>query len=303
MNVIYQQDGFKLDAERITDEKHPTFGDMTVWHGVVIASEIVQPYNDGKAWKPREELEKYAPYVDGRWVIVGAHPQDGIISERDQVSGRTINPRYVKDLIDPKTDRPCRAGVRADIQIFNDKITPKLLEDMKNGKKQDVSIGFFFSKDDTPGTVQDGPFSGDEYDYVQRNMFHDHTAAGLDNGRCSMPLCGLGADELKKFIAGDPIGKFKNFNDCVSSIIEKNPKLKKEDAIKICGKLKENERDAISSNTRQNLKTLAAAIISECNDEEMKQLPAAYDLHLKDRILESMSVQIDDKIKEILKDL
>jgi len=76
MTSIYQQDSFKLDAERITEENHPVFGDMTVFHGVVIASEIVQQYDDGLAFKPREELKKYAPYVDGRWVILGAHPSE-----------------------------------------------------------------------------------------------------------------------------------------------------------------------------------------------------------------------------------
>ena len=61
MKVIYQQDSITLDAKRITDETHPVFGDMTVFHDVVIASEIVQQYNDGMAFKPRDELEKYAP--------------------------------------------------------------------------------------------------------------------------------------------------------------------------------------------------------------------------------------------------
>jgi len=65
MKVIYQQDSITLDTKRITDETHPIFGDMTVFHDVVIASEIVQQYNDGMAFKPRDELEKYAPYVEG----------------------------------------------------------------------------------------------------------------------------------------------------------------------------------------------------------------------------------------------
>ena len=242
MRTIYQQDQIKLDAARITNYKHPVFGDITVFHDVVIASEIVQPYDDGRAWKPREELEKYTPYVDGRWVIVGAHPSDGIISDMDQVSGRTVNPRYVKDLLDPKTKRPCRAGVRADIEIFNNKVPLSTLEDMKNGKKQDVSIGFFFSKDEVAGMVEDGPFKGDEYDYVQRNMFHDHLAAGLDNGRCPMPFCGLGADELNKNLVGDPFSGFENLATCVTQMTKPKDEggqgYTEEQAKKVCGMLK-----------------------------------------------------------------
>ena len=242
MKIIYQEDSFTLDSERISDEKHPIFGDMTVFHGVVIASEIVQPYQDGNAYKPRDELEKYTPYVDGRWVIVGGHPQDGIISERDQVSGRTVNPRYVKDLIDPKSKRPNRAGVRSDVQIFNDKVAPKMLKDMKNGLKNDVSIGFFFSKDATSGIVDDGPFKGSAYDYIQRNMFHDHLAAGIDEGRCPSPYCGLGADEIGRRIGNDPFGGFANFGECTEKIM-KEQGVSKESASKICGSLKAKHED------------------------------------------------------------
>ena len=302
MKLIYQQDQVKLDAGRITEYKHPAFGDTTVFHDVVIASEIVQPYDDGKAWKPRDELEAYAWTVDGRWVIVGAHPSDGIISDRGQVSGRTVNPRYVKDLNDPNTNRPCRAGVRADVEVFNKKVSPNTLEDMKNGKKQDVSIGFFFSKDEVAGMIEDGPFKGDAYDYVQRNMFHDHLAAGIDNGRCPMPYCGLGADELNKNIVGDPFAGFENFNDCVTKIMAKNPKLSKESAIKICGSLKEKHEDTVSENKMSNMKALARAILEACDSESIKTLPKS-DGGIEAAVMESLNKRIDEKIKEILDQL
>ncbi len=303
MKVIYQQDSFTLDTKRITDEADPVFGSMTVFHDVVIASEIVQPYNDGKAFKPRDELENYAWSVDGAWIIAGGHPDEGIISERDQVAGRTIAPRYVKDLKDPKTKRPNRAGIVADIQVFNDKVSPELLEEMKNGTKQDVSIGFFFSKDETSGVVQDGPFKDAEYDYVQRNLFHNHVAVGIDSGRCPMPYCGLGADEMKRAVTGDPFAGFKNWSDCVARIMAKNPKMSKEAALKVCGKLKEKHEDGISKDVRQNVKALAMAIIGACDEEDVKYLPVDFSKDLKADIMNSMTAQIDDKIKEILNNL
>ena len=280
MKSYYQQDSFQLTSDKITEEHHPVFGDMTIFHGVVIASEIVQPYEDGKAWKPRDELEKYAPYVDGRWVIAGAHPEQGIISDTGQVAGRTVNPHYVKDLKDPSTKRPCRAGVRADVQIFNNKVTPSLLEDMKTGKKQDVSIGFFFSKDEQKGVVDDGPFKGLEYDYVQRNMFHDHLAAGIDNGRCPMSYCGLGADEVKQELTGDPFSGFSSFGDCVSKIMAKNPEMSEESARKICGKLKSEKED------------------NKVEDEALKQRARAV-LHALMDELEEVQGMKDAKIDEI----
>ena len=69
---------------------------------------------------------------------------------------------------------------------------------MKKGLKPDVSIGFFFSKDETAGTVDAGTLKGEAYDYIQRHMFHDHLAVAIDAGRCPSPLCGLGADALNQ---------------------------------------------------------------------------------------------------------
>lgn len=277
MTQIYQTDSFTLDAEKITEEKHPIYGDITTFHGVVIASEIVQPYGDGKAWKPREELEAYAWTVDGRWVMLGAHPEDGIISTRDQVSGRTVNPVYVKNLKDPKTGRTNRAGVKADVQIFNERVPKKTLEDMKNGKKQDVSIGFFYTKDETKGIVDKDSCKGDEYDYVQRNMFHDHLAAALDtgNGRCTMPYCGLGADEIGRRVTGDPFAGFENWADCIAKIREENPDLSDEQVEDICGKLKsENEDNKEEKDTlRKSLREIAQMILDEM--EEIKGMKQA----------------------------
>ena len=270
MTSIFQRDTFKLDAERITEEKDPYFGDMTVFHRVVIASEIVQPYEDGDAYKPRDELEAYTPYVDHAWITIGEHPAEGIVSERDQVGGRTVNPEYVKDLVDPKTKRHNRAGVRADVQVFHSKVTPKHLEDMKTGKKQDVSIGFFFTKDEKPGIVGDGAFKGVEYDYVQRNIFHNHTAVGIDNGRCPMPFCGLGADEIGGRLTGAPFAGFANYATGVAEIKKKNPELTDEQVDAICSKLKsEYDDNKMERDTMGKLaQKLAQAVMDEL--EELK---------------------------------
>ncbi|GAH10797.1 unnamed protein product, partial [marine sediment metagenome] len=81
---------------------------------------------------------------------------------------------------------------------------------MKNGTKRDVSIGFFFTKDSTPGN-----WNGDDYLYAQRAFMGDHTAYGLEMGRCNFPNCGIGADEL--VAAGDPFSGHSNFAACVES--------------------------------------------------------------------------------------
>lgn len=262
---IYGEDVFSLDAEKITTGTDPDFGPMTIFHDCVIASEMVQPYGDGMALKHRDELEAYACTVNGRWVILGGHPEDAIISSRDQISGRTANAHFVKNLKDPKTDRPNRSGVKADIQIFDKRANPKTLEDMKKGKKVDVSIGFFYRKDSKAGEVGDGPFKGEKYDYVQRDMFHDHLAAGIDRGRCPSPYCGLTADEMNQKVAGDPFSGFANFAECKAEIMSKNPKMKESMAEGICGKLKaeyekKQKKDAVMKKAVETLNALTDEI-------------------------------------------
>lgn len=244
---IYQEDQIILDSEHVSEYKDPIFGDVTVFHDVPIASEIVHEYPDGMAWKSRKELQDYAWTAEGRWVTVGGHPDAGIVSDRAQVHGRTVNVKYVKNLVDPKTDRPNRAGVKADVEFFNSRIAPETLKDMKNGKKQDVSIGFFYTKDDKPGEVdEDGPCKGLKYDYAQRNLFHDHLAAGIDNGRCPSPYCGLSADEIKrKILVGDPFAGFKDFEACVAGIMKENPDYSREQAEATCGMLKKKYEDTV----------------------------------------------------------
>lgn len=264
MKLIYGEDKAALAAERISDGTDPVHGPTTTFHGVVIASEIIQPYEDGRALKDAKELEDYAWTVEGRWCISKNHPEDAIISDRDQVCGKTSNASYVKNLKDPKTGRPSRKGVRADVTVFNKRIDADLLKEMKEGKKPDVSIGFFYTRDDTKGEVADGPFKGEKYDYVQRRMFHDHLAIGIDKGRCPSPYCGLGADEMAKKVTGDPFAGFPDWEACVKEVGSKNPKLSKGAVEGICGKLKaEHEKKRMKDQEKEQLMGKATETLSE----------------------------------------
>ena len=84
----------------------------------VIASEIVHKYKDGLAYKPADELEKAAWTAEGRWVKALSHPASDHIRNVNDINGRMENPRFRKDLNDPKTNRPCRRGIEVDIRFF-----------------------------------------------------------------------------------------------------------------------------------------------------------------------------------------
>lgn len=170
----------------------------------VLASEIVHEYEDGWAFKPADELEKMAKTATDIGAVpvkILAHPgpesYDLLLTHED-VHGRAENFQYVKNLMDPKTKRPCRKGVRADIRWFKDRVPDNVITQIKNASLRDVSIGFTFVREDKKGN-----WNGVDYDYIQRNIYLQHVAAPIDSGRCPGPICGIGFDK-KIQITGDP---------------------------------------------------------------------------------------------------
>jgi len=182
-------DRSSLDGKVIVDD------DKLLGYPTIIASEIVQQYSDGYAYKPAEALEQMANtanLIGARPVKILEHPgadTNYLLLKHRDVHGYVKNFQFVKNLNDAKTNRPCRRGVKADVYWFKDKVPKQTIDDIRAGKMLDVSIGFTYDADPTPGE-----FEGQHYDYVQRNIFLDHLAAPIPAGRCPGPICGIGYD-------------------------------------------------------------------------------------------------------------
>ena len=315
MNRKIRYDQIDFTPSRISQRDDNDFGKITIFHDVVIAREIIHQYDDGMAYKPAQELEAAAWTAEGRWVVIGRHPDTAIVSSRGDIGGRTVNVRFTKSLTDPKTDRPNNRGILADVEVFDSRVAPDVLTAMKAGTKRDVSIGFFFDEDAVPGVIEDEkhPLNGTTYDYIQRNIMIDHTAAALDtgSGRCTMPYCGIGADAFKTLVTGDPVGPYETFGHCVAAIMKKNPSYTREQAEGTCGKMEQQgkekrKKDDISENTRQNLKALAVEIIRECDVEGLKGQSTVVNIlpeNLDDIVMKSVSKQLDSKIKGMFEEL
>lgn len=161
----------------------------------IIASEIVQQYSDGYAYKPADELRKMvdvANLIGARPVKILEHPgadTNYLLLRQSDVHGVVKNFVYTKDLMDPKTKRPCRRGVKADVYWFKERVPKITLDAIRSGQMLDVSIGFTFDRVQEPGD-----FEGQHYDYRQTNMYLDHLAAPIPAGRCPGPICGIGYD-------------------------------------------------------------------------------------------------------------
>jgi len=168
----------------------------------VIASEIVHQYSDGWAYKPADELEKAMWTASGVPIRALAHPRGSHIDDVEDVNGRVENPVFRKDLIDPKTKRPCRRGIETDLKFFRANapevtagpfkpISDATVESIRKGELRDNSIGFSCNKDYTSGTWQ-----GQHYDFVQRKILINHLAAPIPKGRCPAPYCGIAVDSV-----------------------------------------------------------------------------------------------------------
>ena len=63
------------------------------------------------------------------------------------------------------------------------------MDDVKSGRKRDVSVGFTY---DTVEKTSE--WQGEKYDYVQENLLINHVAVGVPVGRIRAPFIGLGCD-------------------------------------------------------------------------------------------------------------
>lgn len=286
---IFQRDTIELDATKVEHYEHKVFGPVTVFKDVPIARAIVQEYENGRAYKPGKELWDAAWTAEGRWAIAGRHPDTYVILNRDDIHGRTVNARPTKSLLDPATRRPMDRGILVDLEVFDNLVPPQLLKDMVSGKKTNVSIGFSFDEDKTPGVVEDEDdksIMGMEFEFVQRNITIDHTAFGLEQGRCPMPLCGIGADEVSsKIVVGDPFAGYETFEECIKDIMKQNPDYTRKQASGTCAVIEQRSKEKHKSDEDGNISIGGDLSIEEINEK------------IKD--LKNQRIQLQEKIDEL----
>jgi len=145
---------------------------------VTLIREGVYPYEDGMVLKPGDELAKGAEV--SRLYVAWDHPPVRIITQPQEIKGTVDGLRAEKDSKGVK--------IKGTLTFIKNRLTADQLELIRSKIRRDVSLGFYFTIDRTPGT-----WNGQRYDYVQRNYVFDHVAS-VDHGRCPFPQCGIGVD-------------------------------------------------------------------------------------------------------------
>jgi len=149
-----------LDAEAAIETQEG----FAKWEQVTIAKEMIQDYNGKKVFKSADSLRAMLDHGENR-PITDNHPPGKLVTSNSQRKG------YIENLT--FTDEH---ELKADMIVTD----TKLADEIKSGKKREVSIGFHAKIVDAHGV-----FADMEYDQIQIDMLLDHVAS-LENGRCSL---------------------------------------------------------------------------------------------------------------------
>lgn len=226
-------DTFDVTIEGGAD--HEINDENIVIYNVPLTGEIVQEYHDGAALKSWDEVKKISTKnVPATFM----HPEiEGIHMLVDEMSTVEKSEHVIGFLTKPSLDRKDvvkEKKLYSDIVIKRTDSTKHIESKLEAKEMVDVSIGFQFTKDSTPGEL-----NGKSYDYVQRNIKLDHLAVLIDDegtvhqGRAPAPTYGIGADKKDE---DDKMSKGKDafdteINTFISQLITDNPALGKKDVI------------------------------------------------------------------------
>lgn len=126
------------------------------------------------------------------WVTAEKHPEPliSIVTDRKrQIKGELSDIKLDADAINPAGKKS--PAVRANVHLFKKTLSKQFMDDVKSGRKRDVSVGFTYD------TVEKtGEWQGEKYDYVQENLLINHVAVGVPVGRIRAPFIGLGCDSV-----------------------------------------------------------------------------------------------------------
>jgi len=150
--------GDSLEADAWTETN-----EGITFHDVVFTKEMVQQYNNGKHYKPASELRKALDSLRGKPVTAYVHPKEKVVTNMGQQVGYIV---FDTVKWDKKGKRPY-----GDVFVKKEPKTKRLIEDIKKGRLEDVSVGFRCTEVNEPGE-----FEGENYDFRQENFFFDHLA-------------------------------------------------------------------------------------------------------------------------------
>jgi len=147
----------------------------------IFTREGILPFEDGRGYRSAEELQKYGWTLEDAWLVVYDHIPTVFPTDPTQVRGKVKNVKFSSKI----------NGLVGDSYFFKALCDQSFQETLRKGKLKDVSVAYF-SED----VMMPGKFGDEPYDFVQTKFFFGHLAAGVAEGRCPSPYCGMSVDSL-----------------------------------------------------------------------------------------------------------
>jgi len=174
----------EVDATKILEDS-----DEFLVVPATIAREGVFRHPEGMIYYPAEELKKATWTAEGAWIVPSQHPDTVIVGSPKDIIGRVEKPFFCDKI----------NGINANLRFDKKRAEADFIADIRSGKRKDVSWGYFYDEDRTPGE-----WNGQHYDSRRFDFLVDHVAAGVPIGRCRWPYCGLAVDSVIRRVAADP---------------------------------------------------------------------------------------------------
>lgn len=196
---------YKADSRNIGKADFEVSDKAVTIFNVPLTGEIVQPYSDGVAYKPAEEILA----VDVKNTPISfLHPSKLVDNMPTEQAADNTYGMLKKPSLKRKKSKISKDKLYSDMIIFrNDAKVDMLINKLERGEGVDVSIGFRYKQDNTPGS-----FDGQNYDYIQRNIELDHLAILMDDqgfihqGRASFQAgYGIGNDSRDEKMSNEKI--------------------------------------------------------------------------------------------------
>ena len=132
-----------------------------------------------EVFRPPEEIEKAAPSLQGKPVVIVHKPQVAEAHDKLITVGRVMNPEWK----DPK--------LYAEIVVWD----ADAIKDIQTDKQSDISLGYWYEP-----VLESGAFAGKPYTIVMKNIAYNHLAL-VDEGRVKSAFVG---DSNFHFINKEP---------------------------------------------------------------------------------------------------
>jgi len=184
-----------INSEKLEGVDFIFANDKIIIYNVPIVAELVQPYNNGFAYKSADEINKISVINTPVTMLsdVADHPNMQL-ADMSPTQRTDVQVGYLTEPSKPKTTDSDKKRY-ADMVLDDNDLTRTMLDAYKAGTIVDVSIGFSFEY-----VADTGVFDGVNYDYKQTNIKLDHLAILMDasgniaQGRMPSPIGGIGAD-------------------------------------------------------------------------------------------------------------